>query len=102
MKCVLGRSERMPDLLRQSIQRLPRRPCAVGRAEAEAETVANVAWDDVQVHVKNILPRGFAISHKKVDAFASDAALAQRRGDLLRDTEHLAAGLGEQVRQMVA
>ena len=68
----------------QCLANLPGNPVQFGSCRAlpvvgakpEAKAVTAVAWNDVDVDVKDILPGGGPVGDKEVDALAAHAALS--------------------------
>jgi hypothetical protein len=89
----------MPDLLRQAVQLGARRSHPIRRTEAEAEAIAHVAGDYVQMDMKDILSCGRSVGQEQIDAFAAHAALAHGRSNLLADPEQMAADAGREIGQ---
>src|SRR5215475_4170368 len=61
------------------------------RAKSQTEPVARITGKDVQVNVKYLLPCRLAVCEEEIYPFTIDPALAQCRGDRLRDAEHMRA-----------
>jgi hypothetical protein len=77
--------------LRGFIQVFSRGVWAVAGWEAEREAVAPVAWEDVQVRVKDFLTGSLAVRQKEVDAFTFQSTGAECRGETSGDPKHLRA-----------
>jgi hypothetical protein len=77
--------------LRGFIQVSSRGVWAVAGWEAEREAVASVAWEDVQVRVKDFLAGGLPVREKEVDAFTFQSTGAHCHGETLSDPKHLRA-----------
>ena len=61
------------------------------RAKPHTETITHVTGKDVQVDVKDFLPRSFAIRKADIHSFTVDSTITQRRANTPRDAEHLRA-----------
>ena len=65
----VGLSNALANQLCLSIQLVARRQSSVTLRETQAEAVAFEPWDDVHVHVKNLLSGLFTIGKKQIDPF---------------------------------
>lgn len=61
------------------------------RAKPNTETITHIAGKDVQVDVKDFLPRRLAVREEEIHSFAPDLAFIQCCGKTLRDAKHLRA-----------
>ena len=59
------------------------------RAKPHTETITRIAGKDVQMDVKDFLPRSLAIRKADIYSFTLDPTITQSRGNTLRDAEHL-------------
>jgi len=61
------------------------------RAKCQTESIAGITGNDVQMAMKYVLPRRFAVREPDIYSFTPDAALTQRGSDTLRDAKHMRA-----------
>ena len=70
------------------------------RAKSQTEPVTHITGKDVQMSVKYFLPRRLAVCEEEIYPFTLEPALAQCRGDTLRDAKHLSAFFLAQFRKV--
>jgi hypothetical protein len=97
---ALFRLQRVSYSIRNLIQFLTFGPVPVMRAKCYAKSVAHITGNNVQMGMKYLLPCRLAVCEPDIYSFASDAALAQRRSETLRDAEHLRALFFFQLRKI--
>jgi len=97
---ALFRLQRVSYCIRNLIQFLTFGFVSVMRAERQTESIADITGNNVQMAMKYVLSRRRAVRKPNAYPFTPDAALTQRRGDTLRDAEHLRAFFLIQLRKV--
>jgi hypothetical protein len=88
---VLFRLQRVSYHVRDLVQFLPSGFVSIIRAKPHTETITRITGKDMQVDVKDFLPRSLAVREADIDPFTLDPTMAQRRGNTLRDAKHMRA-----------
>src|SRR2546428_23082 len=96
----VGLSDALANQLCLSIQLVARRQLSVTLRKTQTEAVAFEPWDDVHVHVKNLLSGLFAIGEKQIDPFDPQPGLTQRAGKAMGDRKHGGARVSREIRQI--
>src|SRR5262249_35035334 len=88
---ILFRLQRVSYSICDLIQFPPFGFVRVMRAKSQAEPITRKTGKYVQMSVKYFLPRRLAVCEEEIYPFTLEPALAQRRGNTLRDAKHLSA-----------